>query len=77
MTTTTTDTIAFRVAFCEGCEADVDTVLEHADTADEREVCGECASDGIWESEREWVAAMEHDAAEAAWEAAREDYYGL
>lgn len=75
--TTTTDAVTYRVMFCEVCEEMVDTVLEAVDTADEREVCGDCDSDGLWESEREWVEALEHDAAEAAWEAAREDAYSL
>lgn len=80
MTTTTTEAIiGFDTVFCAECDEMVPSTLEDADTPSEHEVCGVCgaASEYLWESEGAYSEALEWDAAEAAWEAAREEAYGL
>lgn len=62
------------IRYCTYCAERVDVYL----SAHEEETCFLCGEvDGLFESEGEAREAGEWDAAERAWEIARDDAYGL
>jgi hypothetical protein len=74
--TTTPERVEYRTIFCGTCVDSATTLLVHPDTDKEYEVCGSCGEDETYRffsTESDYHDALEHDAAEASWEAWQED----